>query len=249
MSRLQSGQVPMGVFTRERVLKPPIPRVGPVSAACRSQWGCGSASHLSSPSPSKSPMNLRATGYEQVHPQPEWVVEVASLVTHLGDYLVVACIAVLFWLAVDRPRGRGPVVPIVVLAAIGLVTILKALFGLPRPPGATVGGYGFPSGHAVAATVTYGLIALRLYRGPLWARLGGATIAVLVVAASRVIIGVHYPADVLAGTALGVAILLSVLSRHQQDRGASPMKQAEDGLLSGDERVAKRRQRSDRSDP
>jgi membrane-associated phospholipid phosphatase len=68
-------------------------------------------------------------------------------------------------------------------------------------------GWSFPSGHAAASAATYAALALLLGRGRLWptkAWLGTAAAAVAVaVAASRVLLGVHWLTDVFAGSALG----------------------------------------------
>jgi len=66
--------------------------------------------------------------------------------------------------------------------------------------------FSFPSGHTMAAFLLAGLccaelslIALPLY---IWASAVGA---------SRVILGVHFPSDILAGAALGSVILIGIL--------------------------------------
>jgi undecaprenyl-diphosphatase len=94
-------------------------------------------------------------------------------------------------------------------------TVTKRAIARPRPhwayPVAHASGYSFPSGHAAAAASVYLPIALvawpylrrQAYR---WA-VALSTVALSVtVAASRVLLGVHYPSDVLAGLALGVAV-------------------------------------------
>lgn len=71
-------------------------------------------------------------------------------------------------------------------------------------------GYSFPSGHATNAAAT-GLTVLLLVwpllrrRGRI-AAAGVVTTIVLVTGVDRVLIGAHYPSDVLAGYALGVAM-------------------------------------------
>jgi membrane-associated phospholipid phosphatase len=79
--------------------------------------------------------------------------------------------------------------------------------GLPRPPETLMAipedGYGFPSGHATAAA-GLGTALVGVSR---WERrwpLALAATYVAVIAATRVLLGVHYLPDVLVGVALGV---------------------------------------------
>jgi undecaprenyl-diphosphatase len=72
--------------------------------------------------------------------------------------------------------------------------------------------FSFPSGHVANATLLYGALALLLVghlRSRAWqaAVLLAAAGAVVLVAASRLALGAHYPSDVAAGAALAVAWL------------------------------------------
>jgi membrane-associated phospholipid phosphatase len=103
-----------------------------------------------------------------------------------------------------------------VIARIGELastTAFKDLLARPRPtllnPVDHAAGYSFPSGHAAGAAAVYGaLLVLVLPRAARWARallLAAGTSLICAVAASRVLLGVHYPSDVAAGAALGLA--------------------------------------------
>jgi membrane-associated phospholipid phosphatase len=101
------------------------------------------------------------------------------------------------------------------IAASGLFTdALKVLFGRTRPPFITdtvfefgpltfagYAGFSFPSGHSSTA----GALAAVLAYGPRGFRLFGV-LAALLVAASRVMIGVHFVSDVVAGFLIGCGI-------------------------------------------
>lgn len=66
-------------------------------------------------------------------------------------------------------------------------------------------GNSFPSGHSTAAAASFGFLAAYLRRyGAIWPWLCGITAAIA--AYSRVYIGVHFPADTLAGVLLGAFI-------------------------------------------
>ena len=73
-------------------------------------------------------------------------------------------------------------------------------------------GYSFPSGHSMNAAEMYGGLALALRKG--WMSILAVVLTVLV-GFSRVVVGAHFPTDVLVGWLLGllVALLLPVLER------------------------------------
>jgi hypothetical protein len=146
---------------------------------------------------------------------PEAVVGLFGLATRLGDpWLLLGALAVCYVaadaLALDRRRVG--LVLAAAFGALGVTLALKAAFALPRPPGAAAAGYGFPSGHALGATVVWGVAALVLDAGRRRTRLAVAAAVVPLVALSRVVIGVHYLVDVVAGVAVGVAVVRAVLA-------------------------------------
>jgi membrane-associated phospholipid phosphatase len=67
---------------------------------------------------------------------------------------------------------------------------------------------GFPSGHAIAATTIYGgaLLAFDRVRDP--RAVAGVAGLVAAISLSRVVLGVHYLGDVVAGVGVGLVILL-----------------------------------------
>ena len=108
------------------------------------------------------------------------------------------------WLA---NKGRGFAVDAVALAATGATTgALKSWIGRERPDESD--DRSFPSGHASGASVRYALASRHLEYAPLApaARTAldlGLDAATAGTAWARVEAGVHYPADVLFGIALG----------------------------------------------
>jgi membrane-associated phospholipid phosphatase len=71
----------------------------------------------------------------------------------------------------------------------------------------TADGYGFPSGHALKTATVYGGGALVLNVWDRNRRLVVARAVTAAVAASRVVLGVHYAVDVAVGVAVGAVFL------------------------------------------
>jgi undecaprenyl-diphosphatase len=95
---------------------------------------------------------------------------------------------------------------------------VKAYVARIRPPaGALVPApsFSFPSGRTLNSTVTYGLIALLVWRSdlPTWVRRLTAislTTLIVLIGLSRVALGVHNPSDVVGGWLAGLAIVSGV---------------------------------------
>lgn len=100
------------------------------------------------------------------------------------------------------------------LTGAGLVYIVKRLVGRARPelwPSEWYSGSSFPSGHtlAVAATATAGaLVLIRLWPAARRWAISVAFLWTVLVALSRLVLGVHWPTDVLAAACIGAAIPL-----------------------------------------
>lgn len=136
-------------------------------------------------------------------------------VTQLGSiYTVIAlCVALA---VVETIRERSVWVTPFIVAVIGgeeiLVTTVKQITNRVRPtfnPAAATLGPSFPSGHSATAAAFYATAALLIarWRGrPTRAMLAGLAAGIAVaVAASRVLLDVHWLSDVVAGLALGWA--------------------------------------------
>lgn len=103
-------------------------------------------------------------------------------------------------------------VPTATIVTSLLNRLLKELFDRARPADGVeilAAGFSMPSGHAAvsSAFVTSIILAVPSVRARLW--LVPVAVAFAgVVGASRVILGVHYPTDVVAGWCLGAGIAL-----------------------------------------
>jgi membrane-associated phospholipid phosphatase len=183
---------------------------------------------------------------------PEFVVVLFAAVTHLADpWFLFALLAVGYWFASEgvagSPRRAGATAIAAVTCAYAATALGKAWFAVPRPPGAMPpadvptwlpalltgwyeaqvlsDGFGFPSGHATGGAAAY--LALALLYDRLWtdrARYFAAGAVAVAVAASRVVIEVHFLVDVLAGLAVGagtVAVALWLAGDPRVRRSAS----------------------------
>jgi undecaprenyl-diphosphatase len=162
---------------------------------------------------------------------PHWMTEVARDVTALGGLtfltLLTATIAGFLWLR--RMFGAMLVLLVATLGGLAVNSILKLSFDRPRPEVvphlALVYTSSFPSGHAMLSATVF------LTLGTLLGQFIGervlkayflivAVVLTVLVGASRVYLGVHYPTDVLTGWAAGLAwaILCWLIARTLQRR-------------------------------
>jgi membrane-associated phospholipid phosphatase len=146
----------------------------------------------------------------------DWLAAPFRVVTTLGGTEIAIALAVVIgavlWL---RCRAFAVVYPLTLLAGAVLNIGLKELVGRPRPPEPDTGVSlaSFPSGHTLQATLLFGLLPLAVWL--LTERAAAHRIAVLVsaaaivaVGASRVLLGAHWPTDVVGGVLVGLALIL-----------------------------------------
>jgi membrane-associated phospholipid phosphatase len=135
--------------------------------------------------------------------------------TFLGGAVLIP-IGVTFVLvaAVGRRPRLALIVAITLLVATFFTDAIKDYVARPRPPDPIVPatGYGFPSGHTLNSTATYGLLALVTWRARLRASVRRlAVVAGIVLPAliglSRIALGVHWPSDVVGGWLLGTMLV------------------------------------------
>jgi membrane protein DedA with SNARE-associated domain/membrane-associated phospholipid phosphatase len=153
-----------------------------------------------------------------------WLDSVMVTVTELADTAVTVSVIVAVCLVLILKRywrsfGYW-------LAAIGfaeiLVSVLKYTLGRVRPNNIYIGveQFSFPSGHAALSIVVYGFMAFLLARGKSASKKIAitllASVAIMLIAFSRLYLGVHWFSDVLASLSFGLAwvALLGIAYTH-----------------------------------
>jgi undecaprenyl-diphosphatase len=164
---------------------------------------------------------------------PPWVEEAGRDLTALGGVAVLflLTLAVLGFLLLARKYHAALLLLIATLGGLLLSVLLKGHYERPRPnvvPHLShVRSASFPSGHSMLSAVVYLTLGALLARLVERRRLKIYCVAVallltFLVGVSRVYMGVHYPTDVLAGWAAGLAwaVLCWLVTRYLQRRGA-----------------------------
>ena len=141
---------------------------------------------------------------------PDWLVSIMKGFTFLGDtefYLLT--MPLLYW-CIDLALGIR--IGVMLLLSGGLNSIFKFGFSSPRPfcisgrvePLVEATGFGFPSGHAQNAAGIWGLLSATTKKS--WLKVISISL-IIIIGLSRIILGVHFAHDVLAGWLFGLIIL------------------------------------------
>jgi undecaprenyl-diphosphatase len=142
-------------------------------------------------------------------------------VTYMGNWQTITSLCII---AVLIPRTRvtaGIPLSIAAILATLIQDALKVSFHRARPELAlhliSQGGYSFPSGHSFTGLIFYGML-IWLCRSNMKNRIAADLITFLLICLiallgfSRIYLGVHFPTDVLGGWALGLCVLMILIS-------------------------------------
>jgi undecaprenyl-diphosphatase len=163
---------------------------------------------------------------------PPWAEEMARDVTGLGSAGILGLItlAAAGFLFLQGKRHLAVYVIGAIASGTLVSSLLKFGFGRPRPELVAhhvVYTSSFPSGHAMLSAVTFLTLGALLASAQASKRmkaylLGLAVLLTLMVGASRVYLGVHWPTDVVAGWTAGAAwaLLCWAVAAYLRRRGS-----------------------------
>lgn len=142
----------------------------------------------------------------------------AIVFTQIGSGLFLISLALIAaaYLAVRRKR-RAALFLLITIGGRFLVELQKLVISRPRPGISphlvAADSYSFPSGHAANSMITFLAIALLLPVHPRNRAIAvGLAIALsLQAGASRIMLGVHWPTDVIGGWAFGILWVMTCL--------------------------------------
>ena len=133
---------------------------------------------------------------------------------------VILLLPLLLWVRERRPQALFALAALV--SSTALQWGLKLAFGRPRPDlwlyDVHTSGLSFPSGHATTAAALALVVGFLAWRTPYrWAAVIVGALYTALMMLSRVVLGVHYPSDVLAGalTATLSVVTVFLLMRRQ----------------------------------
>jgi membrane-associated phospholipid phosphatase len=144
-------------------------------------------------------------------------LRVVDVVTQLGSPVAMVLlgfvVAIILWRRGQRTVCWGWLAAFAGGAALDevfkvLVHRSRPVYGAAYLHGLT---YSFPSGHATGSLIGYGMLAWLVrhvwHARPLARRLAlaAAVLVIMAIGASRILLGVHYPSDVIGGWAIGLA--------------------------------------------
>ncbi|RDW22316.1 phosphatase PAP2 family protein [Oceanobacillus arenosus] len=172
------------------------------------------------------------------------LTSIMKFFTFIGSFsamLVIVLVTTLFLYVVLKHRVEIILLWTVVFTTPILNWILKQSFHRARPELhrlIDIGGYSFPSGHAMSAFAFYGILAFLLWRHI--PNRSGRTILILfsslfiiLIGISRVYLGVHYPSDIIGGyfaSGFWLTIIVWVFQKYKENQYEKDQTAKREGL-------------------
>lgn len=138
-----------------------------------------------------------------------------KLITSLSNTKTIIIITLLLLIFINNKK-IALTIPINICLVVLLNGVLKFIVKRPRPSGyrlLEIGGYSFPSGHAMVSMAFYGLLVYLSYK--LIKNKNIRTLCmilnimiIILVGISRIYLGVHYLSDVLVGYSTSIIYLI-----------------------------------------
>ncbi|MFI8495832.1 phosphatase PAP2 family protein [Peribacillus butanolivorans] len=161
-----------------------------------------------------------------------FLTTIMKVFTFIGSSssIIILSLLVLFYLyKVLKHRLELVLFSAVVVGSPLLNLILKLFFQRARPDLhrlIEIGGYSFPSGHAMNAFTLYGILTFLLWRhiSTMWGRtllILFSVMMILTIGISRVYLGVHYPSDIIGGylaSGCWLAISIWVFQKYKESQ-------------------------------
>lgn len=152
------------------------------------------------------------------------LTKTAIFITRLGSGKIEIALCILFagiFYFIFKEKWYSLLLIFSLLSGWLVNVLLKFSFQRERPTIehiVDVGGYSFPSGHAMVSTIFFGMLGYILWRiveargNTHWYVVFLTFLLILSIGTSRVYLGVHYPSDIIAGFSVGGLWLLANIS-------------------------------------
>jgi undecaprenyl-diphosphatase len=157
------------------------------------------------------------TGWSLSHDWLRTAAEIGAIVLHPWVFRVSVLVsALVLWRRGAQSAAMWAASTMVVGTLLGAA--LKLIVSRARPalddPVATATGFSFPSGHSLNAALGVSLLVALLWRpardrGLQALLLGVGGLLIVLTGLDRVLLGVHFPSDVVAGWLVGILVVVS----------------------------------------
>lgn len=144
----------------------------------------------------------------------------AKAITYLGNWQSITALCIILLIIKPTRVKYGVPVSAGAISVTVINKIIKNLIQRERPDQIyhliSQGGYSFSSGHSITSIFVFGILIYLVrvnVKNRTVANILTAVIAVpmVCIGLSRIYLGVHYPSDVLAGWALGIAVMVVII--------------------------------------